>query len=234
MAKKDTDNEFSKKGTSPVGIAIFPKLFEPDYEYTPDGTYSVKLKLDEKTAKPLVKDIEGIIAKRFAAAESECKNAREKAALKEAQTKSYKVEVDENNDPTGYVLFNFKMKASGISKKTGKRWTRKPSVFDGQGKPIVSPDYKVWSGSEIRVAYELRSFNTQALGVGCSCNLIACQILKLNTGQSRDAGDYGFDADEGAFDSSGMQEAVFGESVRDTDTGVDGNVGGGADNDGDF
>lgn len=231
MAKKDFDNEISKKGTSPVGIAIFPKLFEPDYEWKEDGEYSVKLKLDEKTAQPLVDTIEGIIAERFEVAESECKNAREKAALKEASTKSYKVEVDENNDPTGYVLFNFKMRASGISKKTGKRWTRKPAVFDGQGKPIVSPDYKVWSGSEVRVAYELRSFNTQALGVGCSCNLIACQILKLNTGQSRDAGDYGFAAEEDAFDSGEMQEAVFGESIRSTDPEIDG---GSTDDDGDF
>ena len=113
------------------------------------------------------------------------------------------------------MLFNFKMKASGVSKKTGKKWTMQPVVFDAKGRRVVQPDYKVWSGSEVRVAYNLRSFSTQ-LGVGCSCNLIACQILKLNTGQSRDAGDYGFGAEDGGFDSSEMASAeAFGESVRD-------------------
>ena len=212
------DKRIVVKGTSPAGTAIFPKLFEPDYKWKEEGEYSVKLKLDADAAQPLIEQIEGLVSNAFKEAEDNCKNARDKAKLKMA-TPCYEEELDEDGNVTGFYLFRFKQQASGISKKTGKKWTRTPAVFDGKGKPITNPEYQVWSGSIVRVAYELTPFSTN-IGVGCSCRLIACQIIELATGQSKDASTYGFDAEEGGFDN-GMGEG-YGASVRDSDEGIDG------------
>lgn len=214
MANQD-NKKAVVKGTTPAGIAIFPKLFEPDYKFDADGTYSVKLKIEAEAAQTLIDQIEALTQEAFAEAESNCKNAREKTKLKYA-TPCYEAEMDEDGKETGYYLFRFKMKASGISKKTGKPWSRKPAVFDAKGKPVINPDYQVWSGSLLRVAYELSAFSTN-IGVGCSCRLVACQIIELSTGQGQDASAFGFGEEDG-FDS-GMGD---GESVRDSNPEVDG------------
>ena len=231
MANMTQDKKVVVKGTTPAGIAIFPRLFEPDYKWKEEGEYSVKLKLTADEAQPLIDKIEELIASAYKEAEDNCKNARDKTKLKLA-TPCYEAELAEDGTETGFYLFRFKMQASGISKKTGKKWTRSPAVFDGKGKPITNPDYQVWSGSVVRVAYELQSFSTSAVGVGCSCRLIACQIIELSSGQSRDASTYGFGEEEGGFDN-GMGEA-FGASVRDTDEGIDGEAKTGTGDDGDF
>lgn len=229
MANVNTqDKKVVVKGATPVGIAIFPKLFEPDYKWKEEGEYSVKLKLEAAEARPLIDKIEGLVADAHAEAEANCKNARDKAKLKMA-TPCYDAELDEDGNETGYYLFRFKMQASGISKATGKKWTNHPEVFDGKMHPIKNPEYQVWSGSKVRVAYELSPFSTN-IGIGCSCRLCACQIVVLATGQSRDASSYGFGEEADGFDS-GMNDS-FGASIRDTGPEVDG--GNKVDDDGDF
>ena len=216
MAK--AKNTMNYRGTTPTGIAIFPQLFEPDYKFSEDGVYHTKLKLTEAEAAPIIEEIEKVIQQARAEKEAECTNQRQKMAIKEAD-RSYSEELSDDGVPTGYVLFNFKRKASGVTKQ-GKKWRWDSVVFDAKGKPIINPDYQVWSGSKIRVAFELAPFASGA-GVGCSQKIVAVQIVELATGgQSRDASAYGFGEEEGGFSDSTHTSSSFGESVREGSDGT--------------
>ena len=91
------------------------------------------------------------------------------------------------------------MTASGVSKKTGRPWQRKPAIFDSQGTPITSfkENNDIWNGTVLKVAYELRPFYSPSFGAGCSQVLNAVQIIKLVAGSSRNAEDFGFAAEDG-------------------------------------
>lgn len=60
-------------------------------------------------------------------------------------------ETDENGDDTGRVLVKFKMKASGVGKRTGKKFTMRPDIFDARGKKIDNPP-QIGGGSELKVS----------------------------------------------------------------------------------
>lgn len=194
MAQNKKDEKKGIKGTTPIGIAVFPRLTTPDTKFEADGVYSLKLKLTEEAAAPLIELIDNMIEEEFKAALAEAKPAQ-KARMKKADP-SYSREYDTEGNPTGYILFNFKMKASGISKKTGKQWTRKPVIFDSKGRPITDPAFNIWGGSRVRVGYELKPF-TSNVGSGVSHRLEAVQIIELHDGNSKDAAAYGFDAVDG-------------------------------------
>lgn len=133
-------------------------------------------------------------------------------------------ELYENDEPTGEYEFNFKMKASGVSKKTGKPWTRKPAVFNAKGKPMSDEEKaKVGGGSVVKVAYEITPFYTAALGAGVSLRLEAVQVLELKSFQARDASAFGFGEEEG-YDgvdedaaASGFQDETGGSSGEPSD-----------------
>ena len=201
MAKPDSSTKREViTGVTPIGVALWPKLFEPDCRFKEEGEYSVKLKLSKNDAKPLVAAIEGVLEKAYADAEAECSTPKEKAKLKYA-TPCYEEELDDNNKPTGFYLFRFKAQASYTSKKTGQQVNRTLAVFDAQRHPIVKPDYVPFSGTEVRVAYELIPFN-MPIGIGCSCRMTAVQIIKLVEMGRREASDYGFGVEDGGFDTN--------------------------------
>lgn len=189
MANSDKNERISVTGITPIGIAVYPKLHEPDTKFDADGVYALKLKLTDDDAEGLIKQIDDLINDEFKKAVAEAK-PQQKAKMKLAD-RSYEPEYDSDGKPTGFTLFNFKMKASGISKKTGKPWTRKPVIFDSKGKPITNPEIKVYGGSKVRVSYELTPFTTN-IGSGVSQRLNAVQVVELSNGNSRNASYYGF------------------------------------------
>ena len=214
MAKDTERNVIS--GTTPIGIAVYPKLTEPDYKWKPEGEYSLKIRLSEEDALPLVATMEKLVDAEYAKAEEACKNKLEKSKLKRVEILPCKEELDDDANPTGYYLFTAKMKASGISKKTGKTWKRTPAIFDSVGRPITNTGtLQIWSGSEVRVAYTLEAFST-ALGIGCSCRLEAVQIIKLVSGRQKDAAGYGFGAEDAGF--VGQEEDFADSQPQETDT----------------
>ena len=217
MAKDTERNVIS--GTTPIGIAIYPKLTEPDYKWKAEGEYGLKIRLSEEDALPLIATMEKLVDEVYAKAEAACKNKLEKSRLKRVEDLPCKEELDEEATPTGYYLLNAKMKASGTSKKTGKTWKRTPAIFDSVGRPITNTgSLEIWSGSEVRVAYTLEAFST-ALGIGCSCRLEAVQIIKLVSGGQKDAAGYGFGTEDAGFVGREEQEEDFADSQpQETDT----------------
>ena len=212
MAKDTERNVIS--GTTPIGIAVYPKLTEPDYKWKKEGEYGLKIRLSEEDALPLIATMEKLVDEVYAKAEATCKNKLEQSRLKRVEDLPCKEELDENANPTGYYLLNAKMKASGVSKKTGKTWKRTPALFDSVGRPITDTGtLQIWSGSEVRVAYTLEAFST-ALGIGCSCRLEAVQIIKLVSGSRKDATGYGFDV----ADTDNEEEDFADSQPQETDT----------------
>ena len=47
-------------GVTPIGVAMYPKLTEPDYKFNTAGVYSVKLQLTEEEAEPIITEIKEI------------------------------------------------------------------------------------------------------------------------------------------------------------------------------
>ncbi len=163
--------------TTPAGTAFYPYLFTPDTKFDANGVYNVKLKLKEKEAKPII----DLINKEIASEASKNKST------KKSEFMPYK-KVD------GGIEFHFKLKAKGKT-KAGVEYEKKVKVFDAKGKVIATP-INVYSGSTIKVAYQIRPYFTNILGCGASLVLQAVQILNLvEASPAKDT--FGFNQEDG-------------------------------------
>lgn len=207
MAEQQSNKKEIK--ITPAGIALYPKLNEPDTKFKAEGQYSVKLRLSAEDAQELIEEIDSLADEAFDEALAEAKNEREKKKIKRADP-AYSAEEDEDGKETGNFLFNFKMAASGVSKKTGKEWTRTCPVFDAKRKPIDLKNIQIGSGSVVKVAYFLSPFST-AIGVGVSLRLEAVQVLERREWGSKDASAFGFGDEEGFEAEEENTGSVFNE-----------------------
>ena len=180
---------------TPPGIAVYPKLNEPDTKFKAAGEYQTRLRLQLADAK--VQSFVETIDEAYDAAIAQAKkdNPAKAKSMKSAD-KPYKVVCDEEGNETGEIEFNFKMAASGVSKKTQKPWTRRPSLFDAKGQPLPA-DTKVGGGSTIKVSFEIMPFYAPAVGAGLSLRLQAVQVLDLVEYGQRTASAYGFEEEDG-------------------------------------
>lgn len=201
--------------TTPVGIAIWPKLNAPDTKYKLEGEFGVKLKLTQEEAAPLIEMISAANAAKFEEVKKELlagdgKSKAAAKALKYSDDLPYKADIDDEGDETDFVVFNFKMKHKII--REGKPdMLLYPDIFDSQGKAIKRAP-PIWGGSQLRVSAQINPWYTAKFGVGVQLRLQAVQIIELSNGTARDAGGYGFGASEGGYqadadsDGSGFPE----------------------------
>jgi hypothetical protein len=163
--------------TTPAGIAFYPYLFTPDTKFDANGVYNVKLKLTDKESKPII----DLINKEIASESAKNKSTKKSEFL------PYK-KVD------GGIEFHFKLKAKGKT-KAGVEYEKKVKVFDAKGKVISTP-INVYSGSTIKVAYQIRPYFTNILGCGASLVLQAVQVLNLvESNKAKDT--FGFNQEDG-------------------------------------
>lgn len=196
------------KARTPRGVFRFPALSAADYgtaDYPcPEGRYKVDVILSEAEAQPLLKTLEPLLE------QARVEGEEGFAALKVEQRKKlknltlndlYSVEYDkETEEPTGNLIFNFKMAASGKSTKNGvtREWNRKPQLFDAKGKPLTGKLPDIWGGTIGVVAFEASPYFIAGTGAaGVSLKLSAAQIIELRSGGQRDASDFGFDEEDG-------------------------------------
>jgi len=158
---------------SVAGEAIYPHLMKPDVRFNEHGEFKVTLKIDKQDASQMVKETDQAIEDSLAKAEKDNKGKKVKSA-----PKPYKEE-------SGNVFFKFKMKASGVNKKTQEKFTQRPQLLDSKKNPI-SPSTSIWGGSIMKVAYQLIPYNSPAIGAGVSARLKAAQIIKLVEGKDKD------------------------------------------------
>lgn len=197
-----SNDKFPKvKIMTPRGRAIFPKLDKPDTKWKAEGQYSVKLSLPPESVEKYREPIAAMLAKYVEETREKLKSGDGKAKAK-AKTLTvndafFSDEVDDDGENTGNIIVNFKMTASGVSKKDGKPWSRKPAVFDAKGKSLkVCPP--VWGGSVLIVAGEAVPYYTPKDNLcGVTLRLEGVQIIELRSGSNRDAADFGFHEEEG-------------------------------------
>lgn len=185
-----------KSFTTPRGIAVFPKLNEPDTKFDNDGVYSVTLAFDsdDEDASALIRRLESLRDEQFDAFISE--NPKKKKVAKPAPVAT--PELDDDGEETGRILLKFKMKASGTSRKTGKRWEMQPAIFAGKQQLDDPPN--IGGGSVLRVSFDTHgAFVESSKQFYLTLRLNAVQIIELRSFGQRSADDYGFDDEEDGY-----------------------------------
>jgi hypothetical protein len=155
------------------GEAIYPALNKPETRFDVNGVYKVTLKVAKSDASEMVKLFDQAIEDSLATAKLE-----QKGKLIKLAPKPYAIEGED-------VFFKFKMKASGVTKKTQEKFTQRPMLFDAKRNPIPL-DKRIAGGSEIKVAFQLRPYYSPALGAGIVSQLKAVQVIKLVEGAEAD------------------------------------------------
>jgi hypothetical protein len=171
---------------------MYPRLEAPDFKYKKDfGEYSTKFRLSKNDA---VKDIARISEGLEEAYKTECAK-QGKPKLKRSANLPYKDEENDQGEPTGNVIFSFKLPGGFKDKKTGEMIALKPALFNKDGSIPTDP---IWGGSTGMVCYELRPYYTDGLGFGMTLRLKAARIHKLVTKGQGGAEMYGFEVEPSA------------------------------------
>jgi hypothetical protein len=221
----------SKLITTPKGTALWTSLNKPDTKWKAEGVYEVKLAFDgdDEAVQKLVAKLEKLRDEKYDEIVEELK-ADGKAGLvsKIKKVAVFEVEEDpETGEETGRLIKKFKMTASGVSKKTGKKWTRKPKIFNARGVELTNAP-SIGSGSVLKISFDpFAYYSPKDKEVGCSTRLEAAQVIELVSFGEKDASGYGFGEEDGYDD-------VPQGSARDTDDDTDMDAGGAADEDDDI
>jgi hypothetical protein len=223
MAEEKKPKIVFEKIASPRGVAVWPRLTEPDFKFKKElGEYSVKLRVPKDVAEawagPLVAALDKLVAEQKAEMEAELKEAKgkKKADLKKALdempinplpiTPAY----DDEGNETDEMEIKFAASGGWKDKKTGAIKPRKIPLEDSKGNPIKRK-LDIWGGSEIRVFATIRPYVTPK-GIGVRLGLEAVRIIKLVQGGAGgfSAAAYGVekedDLDDDAFDADSLVE----------------------------
>ncbi|RWO57038.1 hypothetical protein [Mesorhizobium sp.] len=210
----------------------YPKLDKVDYgseKYPdPDGSYNTRIiadRADPKVSAMLAKIDKSMERAKELAEEKFAKmdiKARKKIEAKTGgivADEPYSIVYDEDTEEdTGKIEMKVKMKASG-TRKDKTKWTAKPDLFDGKGKPLKK-GIQIWGGSVAILNLDLEPYFVDGSGsYGVSRRLNAVQIIELVSGGQRAASSYGFEAEEDGFDANDVDVE---DDDSDDDSGSDG------------
>lgn len=159
---------------SELGVAIYPHLNRPDVKFNENGEYKVNLQIPEDKAKGMIAIYEKAIQDSISEAEAKLNGKKVKLA-----PKPYSIE-------NGQAVFKYKMKATGINRKTKEPFSQRPALFDAKKNPLNPSSCNIWGGSKMKIAYVLRSYYSPALGAGVTAQLKAVQIIELVEGKQLD------------------------------------------------
>lgn len=188
--------------TTPSGIASWPKVVVPDSKFVKTGEWTTKFLLDPnaKGVAEFLKYLDDAVD----AAVAEMKQEHAKYAKQIKRVAAYRDATDKEGNETGQIELTFKRPCQ-ITPEQGKNAGKTfelapPRLFDAMGTPLTT-DPKLGGGSVIKVSFEhWPYFSAKEKEVGITRRLLAVQILKLvQYDGSKDAADYGFEAEEDGF-----------------------------------
>ena len=159
---------------SELGEALYPHLNRPDVKFNEAGEYKVTLKIPEAKAKSMIASYEKAIQDSISEAEQKLNGKKVKLA-----PKPFSVE-------DGFASFKYKMKATGVNRKTKEPFSQRPALFDAKKNPLNPSTCNIWGGSKLKIAYNLRAYYSPALGAGVTAQLKAVQIIELVEGKQLD------------------------------------------------
>ena len=152
---------------TPEGTAAWPWLNTPDTRYDADGVYQVKMIFNKKDINPIQKIVEPLM------------NGGKHNPIKD--------ELDDQKQPTGNYVVNFKLKAK-VKTKTGDTFTQKPILLNSLGNRVIDP---IGAGSKLKIAYQAIPFNQGAGGV--TMRIQKVRIITLVEYTKQDNIDWGKD-----------------------------------------
>lgn len=207
MADKKKQNV---RYVTPVGVASWPKLHEPDEKY---NTFQVKLLLDPNT-KPHA-DFMAKLDTMTDAAVEEMKKEHSKYAKQIKRAAPYAPELDKEGDETGLIVVNFSAPSVFVRKKDKKEFPNKIALYDAAGTPLAS-DVRVGGGSQIQVSFESWPyFIPKDKDAGMTRRLVAARVVELKVWSgNQTASDFGFDVND-AFAESVASGADADDSDED-------------------
>lgn len=190
MADKKKTKRVNK--ISPQGVAVWPYLNKPD-DFKGKEKYKVSLAIPEDEAEKFKAYIDDRVD---AAWDHYAEEKGEGKLRKFTKAYPYTEEEDDDDEPTGRLLFNFSQNAEIKGQPV------KIALFDSEGTPTTD---RVYGGSEIKVAFpepnEFRGFymmnSTSKIGV--TLDIAGVQVIELVTGgaSQRSASSLGFEKEDG-------------------------------------
>lgn len=175
--------------TTPVGELVYPWLTKADTRYDPDGLFQTKLLLPFEMAETqeFIAKLEGVLNDFY-------------QTLDAAKQKTYNIrpvyedELDDEGNPTGNVLFKFKLRAK-VTNKEGETFEQSPTcVFAEDGAAVEAP---IYGGTMARIKGQIVPYTTAAQKlVGVTLRPRAVQVHELVTGSGGGAFWTDFDASE--------------------------------------
>ena len=161
---------------SPFGIARYPWVNKPDVKFNDDGLYKIGLILEGADAEKLRERVDREVEAAFNEKTADLTPGERK---KWKTYVPYEVEEDDQGNPTGRVIFDFKQNAK-IRLKSGEVKEVKIGLYDSTDKEMHKP---VFGGSEVRVRYSFRAIavaGTKQAGVRLDFSMV--QVRKLSSG----------------------------------------------------
>lgn len=149
------------KVTLPKGVARFPSLHRPDTKFNELGVYKANVAVPAEEASAVMTKLQAIA------------NAELGKALPKSDNSLWKMEIDDNGDETGMVMFKATVK--NIQKKDGDLWDRKPVQYDTDLNKVSEV---IYGGSELIVACDVRVWEFSGKK-GMSLQPTSVQIVKL-------------------------------------------------------
>lgn len=200
---------------TPVGEMKFgwitrPREANPEFNKGPE--YTITLRFDPKVTEnaKLRNFIEGEVAKSKAEAIEKAETGKEAKEIKDKYQLSgpIKVEVDDDGNETGFILFNASQPAVFKDKKTGEEKDRNMPIYDAKKNLLANS--KAGSGSKVKAAFTLSPYAVKGSKlVGVKAYLQGVQIIELVEymgGASADS--LGFGEEEGFDGTQGEPETA--------------------------
>lgn len=195
------------KFTTPKGLFGFPcSIDEPDALFADDnnpndlGDYKCRVVLPADDADTIA--FQSYLQEIFDRHVEEMKARHDKKKIKvEPESLPWSEELDEEDEPTGNLVFRTKQAALIVSKKTGKKYHKTIKVFRPDGSvtksgeedcPRIGPRTLGQASGEVYLWYN------SSKGAGMTLRLKAVKVHELvektDFGGSNNQEDYGFDA----------------------------------------
>lgn len=175
---------------TPLGVAQYPWLVEPDTKFNPDGDYKVNMLFgDSKNAdlQYMLDDLNSTLDEFYQSLIKDPKYSK-------YASKIHKADIYEE-DADGNIVMKFKQRA--VIKSIKGTYDVKIPIFDSKGKPLS--DIKLGGGSKIKLCFSVSPYFVPSTKMcGLSLRPVAVQVIELKEwteGGTMQA--YGFDSEDG-------------------------------------
>jgi hypothetical protein len=135
-----------KNVVTPLGVAVFPNLNQPNTRFDPDGMFECKLRIIGEDAEKFEESLKEYYEEQV----DKLKEDNKKSKTYKMADLPIEEETDEEGDPTGYYIVKMRTKAVREDPKTGEKKSKKITFKDAKGREC--PGVEVGGGSVMRVA----------------------------------------------------------------------------------